>query len=103
MGKSLIQRKKKQADIFKARLNDNRQGKTKKLEPTMGEVTAKPMESPLGTAKTSMIHGRVAHNVKSLDAPGTKISKPNKIFSNAIPHGYTRKTWNDRLQKIHKI
>lgn len=69
-----------------------------------GDETAKPLQSSLGTLRSGkvsgMITGSVAHNVKSLDGQGRLKKKANKVFSNAIPHGYTPKEWNERLKKV---
>lgn len=69
-----------------------------------GGETSKPLHSSLGTLRSGkvsgMIHGSVAHNVKNLDNPGKAKVKRNRVFSNAIPHGYTRKEWEAKLKTV---
>lgn len=91
------------------RAKQSRAARKGQLKPLVdnkpGDKTDSHMSSPLGTLcagkkVTGMVEGKVAHNVKSLDSLGTKIVKRNKVFSNAVPYGYTPKEWNEKLKRV---
>ncbi len=89
------------------------------IEFVIQEETNKDLKSPLSqidSGRTVMFQGKVAlpHNVlmkepqsyreaasvKNSHHLGIKIPRPNKLHSNAVPFGYTRKEWNKQLQKL---
>lgn len=91
---------KKRKAVLKSQLSDVTRNKLSLIKHNGGETTNESMASPLGRASASMVHGRVAHNVKNLDNPGKAKVKRNKVFSNSVPHGYSKKEWNQQLKKV---
>lgn len=101
MSRNSIKKNNKLKHLDKAKLNDRKTRKLGKRIYSDIDVTVKSLHGPLGSERTNMIiTGKVAYQVKSLDSLGIKIKRPNKMFSNAVPHGYTRREWNEQLKKL---